>query len=81
MSVSVPAFGLPGVFQRPRDFGWGVFALLVAGLIAIPVLVVAAHVFVPTGDVWAHLAQTVLFDYISNSVWLLLGVGAGTLII
>ncbi len=44
-------------------------------------MVVLAHVFVPTGDVWRHLASTVLPSYIANSLWLMLGVGAGTLVI
>ena len=61
--------------------GWSVFSLLVAGMVATPVLAVAAHVFVPTGNLWAHLAQTVLPTYIWNSVWLLIGVGTGTLVI
>ncbi len=52
-----------------------------ATLIAIPVVVVLLHVFVPTGDVWRHLASTVLPSYIGNSLWLMLGVGAGTLVI
>lgn len=57
------------------------FAIVVATLIAIPVVVVLLHVFVPTGDVWLHLASTVLPSYIANSLWLMLGVGTGTLVI
>ncbi|MEX0614880.1 MAG: hypothetical protein WD177_03120, partial [Methylophaga sp.] len=43
-------------------------------LLAMPVAVVLGFVFVPSGDVWAHLASTVLSDYISNSLLLMLGV-------
>jgi iron(III) transport system permease protein len=50
-------------------------------VVAIPVVVVLAHVFVPTGDIWSHLASTVLPAYVANSLWLMLGVGAGTLVI
>ena len=55
--------------------------LLVAGLIGLPVLTVAAHVFLPSEGSWAHLATTVLPGYAMNSLWLLVGVGTGTLIL
>lgn len=59
---------------------WSVVALLVALLIAAPVLVVAASLFTPAGEVWGHLASTVLRDYVANSLRLMLGVGAGVLL-
>ena len=66
---------------RPGTVAWIVPMFLVAALVAAPVLVVVAHVFVPAGEVWAHLADTVLPRYIANSLWLMVGVGAGTLLI
>jgi iron(III) transport system permease protein len=51
----------------------------VALLLSLPVLVVVGYVFVPTGEVWRHLAETVLTDYVQNSLLLMLGVAAGTL--
>ena len=52
------------------------FALAV--LVALPVLAVAASlVSGGTGDTWRHLAATVLPEYLANSFWLCLGVGAG----
>ena len=62
-----------------RPLGWTLFTLGVAGLVSVPVLVVLAYVFVPSGDVWSHLAATVLPRYIANSLWLLIGVGAGVM--
>ena len=47
----------------------------------MPVIVVLAHVFVPSGDIWQHLSTTVLPDYIRNSLLLMLGVAIGTLLI
>lgn len=47
----------------------------------MPVVVVLAHVFVPSGDIWQHLSTTVLPDYIRNSLLLMLGVAVGTLLI
>ncbi|MCW9032810.1 MAG: iron ABC transporter permease [Rhodospirillales bacterium] len=61
--------------------GWSLSLLFIAFLVAIPVLVVFGFVFVPTGEVWSHLVETVLSTYVLNSLWLMLGVGSGTLII
>ncbi len=45
-------------------------------ILLAPVAVVLASVFVSSGDIWRHLQETVLADYIRNSLWLMLGVGA-----
>lgn len=60
---------------------WTVLPLLIAALLSIPVIVVFAHVFMPSGEVWAHLRATVLSEYIRNSLLILFGVGAGVLLI
>ncbi|MFQ5696045.1 MAG: ABC transporter permease [Terriglobia bacterium] len=67
--------------RRLRLDGWSLFTLAVAALVSVPVLVVLSYVFVPAGDTWRHLADTVLTRYIANSIWLIIGVGAGTLVI
>lgn len=54
-------------------------SLLVALLIAIPILVVIGFVFVPAGDIWAHLASTVLPLYLLNTV--ILGGGVAVLVL
>jgi iron(III) transport system permease protein len=62
--------------------GWWNFAtLLIAFLVSIPVLTVAANIFIPSGDIWQHLAATVLPDYVKNSLWLMIGVGIGVFVI
>jgi iron(III) transport system permease protein len=48
-------------------------------MLSVPVLVVAASMFYPAGEVWQHLFDTVLFDYVSNSLLLMFGVAVGTL--
>ncbi len=63
-----------------RPSRWGVAALVVAGLISIPVLVVFSSIFAPVSDVWSHLADTVLRDYVANTIWIVLGVGISTLV-
>ena len=53
-------------------------ALLIAGLIAVPVISVFSNVFAGgTSDTWSHLAATVLPEFIRNTVILCLGVGLG----
>ena len=56
-------------------------ASLAACLIAVPIVVVLGNVFLPAGDTWEHLARTVLAEYISNTLWLMLGVGAGVTVV
>src|SRR3990170_6442022 len=48
---------------------------LIAVLLAVPVVVVLANVFMPSEGTWAHLAGTVLPEYVANTLWLLAGVG------
>lgn len=58
---------------------WRAGVVLIALTLAAPVLTVAAYVLHPAGEVWRHLADTVLADYVRNSLLLMLGVAAGTL--
>ncbi|MEN8195273.1 MAG: iron ABC transporter permease [Pseudomonadota bacterium] len=60
-----------------RPSGWTVLSMLAAAAISLPIFVVAANIFAPTGEIWNHLASTVLPDYISNTIWLMVGVAAG----
>ncbi len=53
----------------------------VSALLALPILVVLSFVFQPAGDVWQHLLETVLADYVINSLLLMVGVGVGTLLL
>lgn len=59
---------------------WTLASISVALLIALPVLVILGFVLVPSGDTWQHLASTVLPDYVTNSLLLMLGVALGTLV-
>lgn len=67
--------------NRNRSPWWTFATLTIAILVGIPVFTVAANIFVPSGDVWQHLASTVLDDYVLNSFWLMIGVGTGVFII
>ena len=53
---------------------WTASSTGIAMLLAIPLFVVVANIFVPAGEVWRHLAETVLHDYVVNSLLLMAGV-------
>ena len=71
----------PGLFSRGRPGAWPILSVLIALILALPVLVIFAHVFLPAGDVWLHLRQTLLGEYVRNSLLLVFGVGIGVLVI
>ncbi len=59
-------------------YRWRATLVVVALVISIPVLTVLASLTQTFSDVWQHLLDTVLRDYITNSALLVLGVGFGT---
>jgi iron(III) transport system permease protein len=61
--------------------GFAVATWLVAALVFVPVWVVLGSVFADAGEVWTHLADTVLSEYVTNSLVLMVGVGLGVLLI
>ncbi len=64
-----------------RPSGWTVVVMAIAFLISTPVLFVLGSIFTDSSEVWKHLAQTVLWRYITNSFLLMIGVGCGVLVI
>jgi iron(III) transport system permease protein len=53
-------------------------AISLAAVAALPIVAVFARAVAPgAGDTWSHLAQTVLPDYLANTLLLVLLVGAG----
>lgn len=78
-----------GVGTRPRARRvlpalrdpWFLSVLVPTALLALPVIVVLGYLLVPSGEVWSHLASTVLADYVGNSVVLAVGVGVGVAVI
>ncbi|MCR4346356.1 MAG: iron ABC transporter permease [Sulfuricaulis sp.] len=60
---------------------WRLASFVVAGIVAAPILVIALSWFTPAGDVWRHLAQTVLGELLWNTVVLMLGVGTGVFLL
>lgn len=66
---------------RPRFNLWSWLTFAIALVVALPVVVVLVHIFLPSGEVWGHLASTVLPRYVQNTVVLALSVSIGTLLI
>jgi iron(III) transport system permease protein len=60
---------------------WSWLTIGIALIVAMPVVVILVHVFLPSGEVWQHLTSTVLPRYILNTLVLALSVGVGTLLI
>jgi iron(III) transport system permease protein len=78
MTVSTPTADLPVPAQQRRPGPLAIAAAIVGLLVAIPTLGVLAHLVQPSGAEWRGMVGTVLPTYLLNTLWLLLGVGAGT---
>ena len=71
VSASYPTmlrFWKPGIF-------------LLAILFSLPIFTTLSFIVLPSNEVWQHLIDTVLSEYLTNSALLMLGVGMGTLVI
>ena len=64
-----------------RGNGWTALVIVIAALIAAPIVVVLSSVFADSREVWRDLAASVLPLYITNSLLLMLGVSIGVLAI
>lgn len=60
---------------------WRIAPLLIAALIAAPVIAIASLSFAPVGATWAHLADTVLVRYVLHTLILMALVGFGVLVL
>ncbi|MBF8448231.1 ABC transporter permease [Aeromonas dhakensis] len=57
-----------------KNFGWITGSWASALLLALPVLALVFSAFSADGDLFSHLADTVLFDYLTNTLGLVVGV-------
>jgi len=60
---------------------WLFSSLTIALILTIPIWVLASFIFEPSNDNWTHLVNTLLPDYILNSIYLMIGVTLGTLLL
>ena len=70
-----------GPLLKTRFSGWTLAALIIAGLLVVPIVSVLSSFLTPAGEVWRHLWRTQLVELITNTVLLLAGVGSGTLVV
>jgi len=63
------------------SYFWYVTVITIAFLITIPLFTVIGSIFSNNDEIWQHLVDTVLKDYIFNSLGLIVGVSIGVLII
>lgn len=61
--------------RRLKPGGWAVAAIVIGAMVSLPQLVVLAQLLAGTSDSWTHLSSTVLPRYVTNSVYLMVGVG------
>ncbi len=61
-----------------RGWGWQALAIVIAAVVLSPILSVAVMALLPTGNIWPHLAATVLPRYLGNTLALMAGVGVLT---
>ena len=61
--------------------GWVATGVAVAGLLALPVAVLVAALFLPPGDSWDHLRATVLPEYVRTTAVLAATVLAGVVVV
>ncbi|MFD1379045.1 ABC transporter permease [Fodinicurvata halophila] len=67
--------------RRGRTGLLNIFSVVVALLFSIPALTVVYNLLLPQSEVWSHLVETVLPDYIANTIWLAVIVGCGVVVI
>ncbi len=60
---------------------WLLLSLVMTLLMTTPIWVLVSFIFEPTNENWTHLADTLLPEYIINSLWLMFGVTIGTLLL
>jgi iron(III) transport system permease protein len=66
---------------RGPSWAWAVAAVGIASLVAVPSLAVLASLANPAHEIWAHLWRTQLPELIGNTLALVAGGGAGTLVV
>jgi iron(III) transport system permease protein len=79
--AAVASVRRPSASTGRAGTAWLLVCGLVAAAVTTPLLGILASVATPRGDVWAHLARTQLAELLVNTVLLLVGVGAGTLLL
>jgi len=64
----------------PHPSGWTVIGAVMTLILLVPIGAICIYLFAPSEN-WSHLVDTVLLEYVVNSLWLMFGVtlGAGSI--
>ncbi len=78
---AAPTHGQIGPPRARADLVWRWIALTVATLVALPMLSVALSLATDASETWSHLWATTLPDILLNTLALMTGVAAGTIVV
>lgn len=81
MKINLSSNPLSSWFNQIPSYLWYLSLAIIAFLIAVPILTVMTSIFADHQEIWQHLTDTVLKDYIVNSIVLMIGVTIGVLVI
>ncbi|MYB33833.1 MAG: iron ABC transporter permease [Gammaproteobacteria bacterium] len=62
--------------KLPLPSGWTVTGAVMTLILLVPIGAICIYLFAPSEN-WSHLVDTVLLEYVVNSLWLMLGVTLG----
>lgn len=57
---------------------WLIGSMVISMLVAVPILFILFSIFGPADSAWQHIRETLLTEYLSNTLLLMLLVGAGS---
>ena len=81
MSAAPLPAPVPAALRAPAGRSWRALSVAIGLALALPLAIVAAHLFVPGGEAWAHLSATVLPGYAWATLQLAVAVAAGVFVI
>ncbi|WP_037373904.1 ABC transporter permease [Salinimicrobium xinjiangense] len=60
---------------------WAILTLVLLAFIALPVISIGVKLFAGPGETWGHIVDNLLFDYLGNSLFLILACGTLVLLL
>ncbi|MFT6791539.1 MAG: iron(III) transport system permease protein [Cellvibrionaceae bacterium] len=69
------------IFRKLIPTQLPIIASLLSLLLTVPIITILASVLTGSYEIWGHLWETVMVDYLINSLLLVIGVGIGVLIL
>jgi iron(III) transport system permease protein len=70
-----------GTARSPLHWALPTAGLGLAALLSVPVLTIISSLLLPTQGIWVEFAALVLPRYVANTIGLIVGVGAGVLVV